>query len=101
MRQRETHWLGILDPEAFRRLHGTGTWTGIGLGFVILAVMAHYEASVQWMIVTSFVYVVLVLSQLMYPAIAEALAELPATTAYLLLCGYLPDERCLFRAAGI
>jgi hypothetical protein len=68
MKQRETHWLGILDPEAFRRLHGAGTWASVGLGFVILALMAHYEASIRWMIVSSFVFGVLALSELIKDA---------------------------------
>jgi multisubunit Na+/H+ antiporter MnhG subunit len=68
MRQRETHWLGILDPEAFRRFHGHGTCAGPGLGFVILAVMAYYEAPLRWTIVTSFVFVILALSQLIKDA---------------------------------
>jgi len=41
------------------------TWNvaGIGLGFVILALMAHFEASVRWMIVTLFVFGALSLNQ--------------------------------------
>jgi hypothetical protein len=40
MMKGEVHWLGILEPEAFRRFHGTGMWAGTGLGLVILALMA-------------------------------------------------------------
>ena len=63
MRQRETHWLSALDPEAFRRFHGHGTWAGVGLGFLILAVMAYFEASVRWMIVVLFIFGALSLNQ--------------------------------------
>jgi hypothetical protein len=68
MKRRETHWLGALDPEAFRRLHGAGSWAGIGLGFGVLALMAYYEAPIRWMIVTSFVFVVLALSEMIKDA---------------------------------
>ena len=76
--RRETHWLGVLEPEEFQRFHGHGTWTGVGVGFVMLALMAHYEASIRWMTATAFIFGMLALSELVKDAAIWIEARLEA-----------------------